>query len=68
MVINPKDSSSKKSILILKNNKEKGVLPDMSKYFLFIELRRKTLNEIYILCNDIFFPLLAQNVQQPDTS
>jgi dynein heavy chain len=66
-IINPKDSR-KKSVLILKTNKEEGLLPDMTKNFLFIELSRKTLNEMYILCNDIFFPLLTQNVQQPDTS
>jgi dynein heavy chain len=68
VVINPKDASRKKSILILKTNKEEGLLPDMTKNFLFIELSKKTLNEMYILCNDIFFPLLTQNVQQPDTS
>ena len=68
IVINPKDASRKKTILLLKTNKEEGLLPDMTKNFLFIELSRKTLNEMYILCNDIFFPLLTQNVQQPDTS
>ena len=66
-IINPKDSR-KKSVLILKTNKEEGLLPDMTKNFLFIELSKKTLNEMYILCNDIFFPLLTQNVQQPDSS
>ena len=68
VIINPKEASRKKSILILKTNKEEGLLPDMTKNFLFIELSKKTLNEMYILCNDIFFPLLTQNVQQPDTS
>ena len=68
VVINPKDAGRKKSILILKTNKEEGLVPDMTKNFLFIELSKKTLNEMYILCNDIFFPLLTQNVQQPDTS
>ena len=67
VVLNPKDNR-KKSILILKTNKEEGLVPDMTKNFLFIELSRKALNEMYILCNDIFFPLLTQNVQQPDTS
>ena len=60
VVINPKEASRKKSILILKTNKEEGLVPDMTKNFLFIELSRKTLNEMYILCNDIFFPLLSQ--------
>ena len=67
VVLNQKDTR-KKTILILKTNKEEGLLPDMTKNFLFIELSRKTLNQMYILCNDIFFPLLTQNVQQPDTS
>ena len=40
----------------------------MTKNFLFIELSRKTLNQMYILRNDIFFPLLTENVQQPDIS
>ena len=38
VVINPKDSGRKKSVLILKTNKEEGLLPDMTKNFLFIEL------------------------------
>ena len=67
IVLNQKDPR-KKTILILKTNKEEGLVPDMTKNFLFIELSRKTLNQMYILCNDIFFPLLTQNVQQPDTS
>ena len=67
VVLNQKDTR-KKTILILKTNKEEGLVPDMTKNFLFIELSRKTLNQMYILCNDIFFPLLTQNVQQPDTS
>ena len=67
VVLNQKDPR-KKTILILKTNKEEGLVPDMTKNFLFIELSRKTLNQMYILCNDIFFPLLTQNVQQPDTS
>ena len=68
VVKNPKDASHKKSILILKTNKEEGLLPDMTKNFLFIELSKKTLNEMYILCNDIFFRLLTQNAQQSYTS
>ena len=55
VVINPKVSSHKKSIFILKTNKEEGLLPDMTKNFSFIELSKKTLNEMYIPCNDIFF-------------
>ena len=54
-------------IFILKTNKEEGLLPDMAKNFLFIEFSEKTINEMYILYNDIFFPLLTQKVQKPDT-
>ncbi len=59
VVLNQKDPR-KKTILILKTNKEEGLVPDMTKNFLFIELSRKTLNQMYILCNDIFFPLLTK--------
>ena len=68
VIINQKEANHKKSILIVKTNKEEGLLPDLAKNFLFIELSKKTLNEMYILYNDIFFPLLSQNVRQTDTS
>ena len=48
-------ASHKKSIFILKTNKEEVLLPDMTKNFSFIELSKKTLNEMYNPCNDIFF-------------
>ena len=62
VIINQKEVNHKKSILIVMTNKEEGLLPDLAKNFLFIELIKKTLNEMYILYNDIFFPLLSQNV------
>ena len=56
VVKNTKGPSHKKSILILKTNKEEGLLPDMIKNFLFIELSKKTLNEMYIFVMIYIFP------------
>jgi dynein heavy chain len=65
--LNPKEGR-RKTILILKTNKEEGLVPDMSKNFLFIEIPKKVLDEMFVLCNDIFFPMLTENVQQADSS
>ena len=65
--LNPKEGR-RKTILILKTNKEEGLVADMSKNFLFIEIPKKVLDEMFVLCNDIFFPMLTENVQQADSS
>ena len=65
--LNPKEGR-RKTILILKTNKEEGLCSDMSKNFLFIEIPKKVLEEMFVLCNDIFFPMLTENVQQADSS
>ena len=66
-ILNPKDHR-RKAILLLKTNKEEELNEDMTKNFLFIELNKKVLDEMYILCKDVFFPMLTQSVQQSDTS
>ena len=66
-VLNPKDHR-KKAILLLKTNKEEELSEDMKQNFLFIELNKKVLDEMYILCKDILFPMLTQSVQQGETS
>ena len=67
IVLNQRENR-RKSILILKTNKEDGLNPDMTKNFLFVELNKKALNQMYVLCKDIFFPMLTQQVGQEGTS
>ena len=66
-VINPKDHR-RKNILVLKSNKEETLSPDMEKNFVFLELNRKTLEELYTVCKDIFFPMLTQSVLNNESS
>ena len=66
-ILSPKDNR-RKSILIIKSNKEDELSPNMDDNFLFIELNKKILDEMYIICKDIFFPMLTQNVQQDESS
>ncbi|MCQ2815633.1 MAG: AAA family ATPase [archaeon] len=66
-IINQKENK-KKSLLILKSNKERQLDPDLSKNFVFIELTKKALEEMYDICNDVFFPLLSQSVKNQDQS
>lgn len=67
VAINPTDHK-KRSILILKTNKEDNLRDNMSENFLFVELSKKVLDEMYIICKDVFFPMLTQSVQQGDAS
>ena len=66
--MNPKDCK-KKSVLIVKANKETGLDEDMSKNFLFLDLAsKKVLEEMYDVCNEVFFPLLNQSVKNKGQS
>lgn len=71
VVCQNKDSFRKiqrKAVLILKTSREQPMSEDMHANFLFIELSKNILDQMYVICKDIFYPMLAQSVYQGDTS
>ena len=54
--------TSKKAVLILRASKESIILGDADKHLVFIEMTRSILNQMYIICNDIFYPMLSHTV------
>ena len=58
----------KKAVLILKTSREQPISEDMFQNFLFIEMSKNILEQMHLICKDIFYPMLAQSVYQGDSS
>jgi dynein heavy chain len=68
MVVHKETRYSKKAVLILKCNKEESLSEDLFQNFLFIELSKQMLDQMHVMCKDIFYPILSHTVYQDDTS
>lgn len=59
--------TNKKIILILKASKDNSAPDDSDKHLVFIEITKQMLEQMHIICKDIFYPMLTQTVYSGET-
>jgi dynein heavy chain len=59
--------TNKKLILILRASKETQLPEELDKHLVFIEITKNMLEQMYIVCKDIFYPMLNQTVYSGET-
>ena len=58
----------KKAVLILKSSKENSFNPDLYQNFIFVELSKNVLDQMFTICKEIFYPMMAHSVYQGENS
>lgn len=58
----------KKAVLILKTCKDESLSHEMHQNFLFIEMAKNTLEQLFIICKEIFYPMLSHSVYKGEGS
>jgi len=58
----------KKAVLILKTCKDDPLSIEMHHNFLFIEISKNTLEQMFIICKEIFYPMLSHSVYKGEGS
>ena len=51
-----------KTVLLLRASKETNLPEDLDKHIIFIEISKNMLEQMHVICKDIFYPMLTQTV------